>query len=102
MPEIINWVQLNEEWESSGLSQVNFCKQKDINLAHFTYQRSKILKKRIYKKPAEFTSVKLTSPALFSGMSPEVLIEFPDQIKLHIPPSKVILTLILNILREQP
>lgn len=96
-----NWVKLNEEWESSGLSQVNFCKQKDINLAHFTYQRSKILKKRIYKKPVEFASVKLTSPALSSGMSPEIVIEFPGQIKLHIPPSEVILTLVLNILREQ-
>ena len=96
---LLNWSQLNEEWESSGLSQVNFCKQKEINLAHFTYQRSKILKKRIYKKPVEFASVKLASPS--SGMSPEVIIEFPGQIKLHTPPSEVILILVLNILREQ-
>jgi len=70
MPETIdttpNWVQLNEEWETSGLSQVNFCKQKEINLAHFTYQRSKILKKRIYKKSSEFASVKLTTLKLIA------------------------------------
>jgi hypothetical protein len=62
----LNWSQLNEEWESSGLSQVNFCKQKEINLAHFTYQRSKILKKRIYKKSSEFASVKLTTLKLIA------------------------------------
>jgi len=106
MSEIINttlnWGQLNEEWESSGLSQVNFCKQREINHTHFTYQRSKILKKRVYKKPVEFAAVKLTSPVLSSEISSEVLIELPGQIKLHIPPCKAILTLILNILREQP
>lgn len=101
-PNTPDWLQLNEEWESSRLSQANFCKQKEINPNHFMYQRSKILKKRIYKKSIEFASVKLTSPLMSSEISSEVIVELPGQIKLRIPANKMLISMILDLLREQP
>ena len=36
-----NWPQLFTEFEQSGLSQVEFCKQHDINPKYFSLKRSR-------------------------------------------------------------
>jgi len=106
MSNIINvsekWIRLNEEWESSELTQSDFCEQKEIIPAQFAYQRSKILKNRIYEKAIEFAPITLSSSTAIEEANAEVTIELPSQIKLRIPATKLVLSLVLNVLREQP
>lgn len=39
------WQMLIEEHEKSGLTQIAFCKQKEIPISHFTYYRARIINK---------------------------------------------------------
>ena len=40
-----NWASHIEGWKSSGLSQVEFCRQNDLSRVQFTYWKRKLLKK---------------------------------------------------------
>lgn len=45
-----NWPELLTEFETSGLTQTQYCKERDINPRYFSQQRSKHLKKTAKSK----------------------------------------------------
>ncbi len=75
-----NWPVLLEEFENSGLTQTQFCKNKDINPRYFSLRRSK----HLARENAGFTKVELetTSSNSTTGITIEV-----GRCKIKCPPS---------------
>lgn len=78
----VYWQSLSNEWKQSGLSQPEFCKQKNIRYSQFTTWRTKFLKKaglsRSQLKPVRLKSA---SPQSSIGLQ----INFPNGVILQIP-----------------
>ena len=55
-----NWEELLAEFDASGLTQTQFCKERDINPRYFSLQRSKLLKEN---KGPDFQRVDVQAPA---------------------------------------
>lgn len=81
-----NWVQLNAEWESSGLSQQKFCDARLISYSMFTYERGKLLDKKKPKPKLAFSGVKVAQP-LPSEVGTNLILRLPTGMRLEIPPS---------------
>lgn len=64
------WFALYEEWQSSGESQANFCKRKDINYHVFVYWRKKHNGNRTKPSVKSFATAKLAGgvnqPAVYA------------------------------------
>ncbi|PID65096.1 MAG: hypothetical protein CR962_00135 [Gammaproteobacteria bacterium] len=75
-----NWPVLLEEFESSGLTQTQFCKDKNINPRYFSLRRSK----HIAAEQTGFTKVELetASSDSITGITIEV-----GRCKIKCPPS---------------
>ncbi|TVZ39051.1 hypothetical protein P886_5059 [Alteromonadaceae bacterium 2753L.S.0a.02] len=72
-----NWPQLFTEFEQSGLSQVEFCKQHNINPKYFSLKRSR----REAQDTKAFTKVVVTrAPVSHQGLILEV-----GNCKIHCP-----------------
>lgn len=99
-----DWLKISQEWEESGLSQVEYCKSRGISRSYFSLQRSKLIAqgliKPYYKRPQakgilpkmHFVPVTLpvegTSPELLSPTSLEasfIEIKLPHGILMRIP-----------------
>lgn len=78
------WKTLIAEHEKSGLSQVAFCKERNINLSHFGYYRS-VIKSKSSKKtnPELFSAVQIKRPEL--NASAEIKIILPNGFQCMIP-----------------
>jgi len=68
------WKTLIEEQEKSGLSQANFCKQKNISSAQFGYYRGILKPKPIEKLSTSFATVKLNQ----SSCEKEIRLNLPN------------------------
>ncbi|WP_317928422.1 IS66 family insertion sequence element accessory protein TnpA [Halioxenophilus sp. WMMB6] len=55
------WQSLIAEFEVSGQTQTEFCKQRNLNPKYFSLKRSKLIVKDVTDVPA-FTEVKLEQP----------------------------------------
>lgn len=75
-----NWPQLLADFEQSGLSQVEFCKQRDLNATYFSH---KLAKHKASQAPAEsaFTRIAVTSVPVSTS---ELIVEV-GQCKIHCP-----------------
>ena len=80
-----NWVELNSEWELSGLPQKQFCKERAISYSLFVYERGKLLEKS-RKKPKPVFSVAKAVPPLIPELSKNLILRLPTGIRLDIPP----------------
>jgi hypothetical protein len=80
-----NWVELNSEWESSGLPQKKFCKARDVSYSLFVYERGKLLDKN-RKKPKPVFSAARVVPASISEVSQNLVLRLPTGMRLDIPP----------------
>ncbi|HVY53741.1 MAG TPA: hypothetical protein VHA13_04405, partial [Gammaproteobacteria bacterium] len=80
------WQALIEEQEKSGLSQSEFCRQRDIVLSQFSYYRG-LLKanNRVQSRKQElFSSVQLKK---LETKSDEIKIVLPNGFQCHVPAS---------------
>lgn len=78
-------------WETSGLTQVDYCKQNDLKLANFTYWRTRSNKKR-----SKF--IALSAPAV----AERLVLDLPYGIRLEIPAQALadVLPTVLRSLQE--
>ena len=89
-----NWLAVINEWESSDLTQAEFCKQKEIKKVTFGYWRNKFISSGEVESRAVKTSLETNAPSGFIpfDISPAVtpggkMIEIilPHGISLRIP-----------------
>lgn len=102
------WFEQISIWQSSGLTQVEFCKQKNLNPHNFVYWRMRFLKykdKTISKSekvtflPGVIHAKKDAEPTQSRTESGMVMI-FPNQMKLLVPsdlPQMELLSIIKNL-----
>jgi hypothetical protein len=78
----IDWVNIIEQWKSSGLSQSAFCKTHNINYQQFNYHYSK-------QNPADKVKPKLLPinmlPNRSSPITNHFMLHYPNGMKLSIP-----------------
>lgn len=74
-----NWPALLEEFENSGLTQTQFCKNKDINPRYFSLRRSK----HLASGQSGFTKVELET----TSNNPAGIIIEVGRCKILCPPS---------------
>lgn len=83
----VKWQSLIEEQEKSGLSQAEFCKQRNIAIAQFGYYRG-LLKA---KDQAKFKKPELLSPIKIKKQDTksldEIKIVFPNGFQCYFPTS---------------
>lgn len=72
-----HWQQLFNDWQQSQLSQKDFCKNHDLNLATFGYWRTKLCTKTAPKP--KFIPVTIQKPL------PWIKVFLPGGIRLEIP-----------------
>lgn len=58
----LKWERLIQEWKDSGLSQVAFCKKRDLNQRTFQYQLKKMAGKKLSPSLASPQFMKLEMP----------------------------------------
>jgi len=92
------------EWESSGLTQREFCEKKLLAYTSFMYQRNRIKKSKLATSP--LLPIKLLPLEQASAPMPTTscfAIQWPNGIRLSIPPHADAATLkSLLIFLEQP
>jgi len=64
------WRRRIEEWEASGLTQVEYCKQKELKISAFLYWRKKFSEKKPTR--ASFVEVPLPPTPRFSPIRIEI------------------------------
>ena len=72
-----NWIERIKAWEKSGISQREYCREKNISFSAFQYWR-----KRLKKKPEQFVEIRV-KPVEQSDYS-TTIIELPNGIILEI------------------
>jgi len=89
-----NWLAVIKEWETSDLSQAEFCKTKNIKKVTFGYWRKKFIATGDVESRAVKTSLNTTAPSGFIpfDISPAVTTDgkvieiiLPHGISLRIP-----------------
>mgnify|MGYP001800267115 CR=1 FL=1 len=69
---------LMAQWESSGLTRQQFCKEHGVKLGNFSYWRTRYLRSKSSKKPENF--VKVTP---IQATSIELI--YPNGVKIVLP-----------------
>lgn len=78
------WKELVIEHEKSGLSQIEFCKQRDLEPSKFGYYRSVIKSQdKVSANQKLFSTVQIKNPEL--NLSAEVKIILPNGFQCMIP-----------------
>lgn len=99
--EEINWPCVIEEWRLSGLTQSKFCKHKQINRNHFTYQKMKYLKKSSeLTESIAFAPVKVIPDAFPTDTRQALTIQSNRGFIITLPAEKSLLQMVLNVLGE--
>jgi len=71
-----SWTDRILEWEKSGLSQKEFCRQKEISFSTFHYWR-----KKLKTKAGQFVEIKVDK----AGKNNQaIVITLPNNIQIHI------------------
>ena len=83
------WSKHFEDWQSSGLFQIAYCKQHDLKISNFTYWRT-----RQIKRQRKFLPMAVEPP----GSSDRVVIDLPYGIRLEVG-SQSLSTLLPGILK---
>lgn len=82
-----NWKKLIEEQEISGLSQREFCQEKDIVLSQFGYYRSQLrmLSQNSNPQKVQFAPVKITDKDNITTKSAEIKLILPNGFQCTFP-----------------
>ena len=73
------WQQVIDEWKESGLSQHDYCKQRNISLSQFHYHRLKDL-----GTSSKFTRIEINQVPCEETVPENFTIIFPNGAKLEI------------------
>lgn len=88
-----DWEQFSKDWERSGLTQKEFCKQRGLRLSDFSNKRSQLKKRKMelsgrsgkesdfWPVAVETQAIKPTSVA--SPVLPEIEVELPFGVLLR-------------------
>lgn len=76
--------ELISSYESSNLSQSEFCKQANIQVAKFIYWRKKWLAENSYNPSLEEPTFLEITPSISSDLIPEAEINYPNGISLKV------------------
>lgn len=98
------WLTLNRQWETSGLTQRQFCTKKNLNFSRFTQWRTRLIREKIcvagdpaskaaHKKVHDFIPVHLSEkpdiqnplPDKSTSMGEHIEIQLPHGIIMRIP-----------------
>lgn len=80
------WYSLLKEWESSGLTQEEFCKAKGVSISRFSHWRTKGIESGLFKPARVFK--KETAKPLFSSIDLSSLNSekaSKSMLELHLP-----------------
>jgi hypothetical protein len=82
-----NWKKLIEEQEISGLSQREFCQQKDVVLSQFGYYRSQLRmqSQNSNSQKAQFTPIKISDKDSIATKSAEIKLILPNGFQCTFP-----------------
>lgn len=76
------WYKIIEDFQTSGQSQVNYCKQRNLNKDHFAYYITKLRKQNSnVKSPVSFIKMQVIDPI----QQPKWILNIVDGIKLEVP-----------------
>jgi hypothetical protein len=83
----LDWQRIITQWQSSGLSQIEFCKAHQLNYKQFTYQHSKLKKPNGIKSSIpKLLPVNLISDYHSTRSEDNAfLLYLPNGVKLSIP-----------------
>ena len=107
----LNWELLVEEWKSSGLTQKQFCDQKQVDYCQFRYQRTRFGDKRksslpnwLNVQPGEKKSLPISPAAPTQPLPGYFVLKTPQGSQLSIPAGADANTLkiLLNFIGENP
>jgi hypothetical protein len=76
------WKILIDEWEESGKTRKEFCREKNVTIANFGYWRTKINKIENPKPQGNNTFIRCK---LSSSPSKGFFLEWPEGMKLRLP-----------------
>ena len=89
-----DWDQIIADWEQSGLSQPDFCRQQKISYNSFGYQRCK---RNRQSRAMKFHEIKVTKNDIDSSVTIQFIL--PDQTKLIVPADQAVLVSVFSALR---
>ena len=81
-------LDLVEQWENSGLSQVQFCRNQNIKIHHFRYCVSK------KRKEASFSDFRLMAP---ETVRHSISVVYPNGIRIEIPSDPVLIRELIHL-----
>ena len=97
----IDWVNIIEQWKSSGLSQSAYCKANNINYNQFVYQNAKLSGRANVK--STLLPIKITQSDQATAAQANFTLHYPTGLKLTIPmnahPDAI--KMLLNCLEER-
>ena len=81
----INWVEINKDWEASGLPQKVFCEQRGVSYGSFIHHRSRLSaeeKNQVPSTQGALVPIAKLSPSPGKNLTYDI--EFPSGIKLSV------------------
>ena len=86
------WIKHYQQWQSSGMSQVAYCKQQEISHAAFCWWRAKLRKRgdiqsthaQAVNESQAFVPIKSTAQVPAPVIKPNVSLELPGGMMLRI------------------
>src|SRR3990167_3956773 len=79
----VDWVSIIKQWKASGLSQVAYCKENNINYNQFVYQNARLSSRA--KASSKLLPVKITHSDQVVTAQNNFILQYPSGLKLHIP-----------------
>lgn len=79
----IDWVSIVTQWKTSGLSQVAYCKENNINYNQFVYQNARLSARS--RASSKLLPVKITHPEQVVTAQNNFILHYPSGLRLHIP-----------------
>ena len=77
------WNRHIENWSKSGLTQVQYCTENNLNKHTFTYWKSKLNKQKIFR-PFLPVSIKPDTPADISSFPSGISLSFDDRYRIQL------------------
>ena len=85
------WQRQFEQWQTSNLTQPEFCKRNDLNYTTFSYWRSRLSTTNKKFKPSNIQTV--TLPAKMNAITPSIRLRLSNGTLIEIPTTVDVQTL---------
>ncbi|MHC5040504.1 MAG: IS66 family insertion sequence element accessory protein TnpA [Planctomycetota bacterium] len=96
------WTRVFDEWQASGLDEVEYCRRRTISITKFRWWRKRVRPPN--PEPPSFVSVKISGGAQAPGITAEIEVVFPRGLFLRVRPGFDAETLarVIDILEAPP